>query len=108
MRSQVGIWALMLALASGQALAEDRGVCEPPAPHFFQRLRPVGGWHPDRGGLVHWWNRDCFPRCGGLDDYCRKPLPRMCWPPYPPYYISRPPEIHHSRSAGASDTKTMP
>ena len=61
--------------------------CDPPEDEFLRRLSPVGGWHPYGGGLLHWWPRDCFPRCGGPDDYCRKPLPRVCWPPYPPYYI---------------------
>ena len=66
----------------------DRGPGEPRQQHFLQRLHPVGGWNPYGGGLLHWWNPHCFPcQCGGPDDYCRKPLPRVCWPPYPPYYI---------------------
>jgi hypothetical protein len=32
------------------------------------------------------WVQDCFPRCGCPDDYCPRPLPRQCWPPYPCYY----------------------
>jgi hypothetical protein len=60
---------------------------------ILQRFHPVGGWHPDGGGLLHWWPRHCFPCCGGPDDYCRKPLPRVCWPPYPPYYTWGPPAV---------------
>jgi hypothetical protein len=54
------------------------------------RFRPAGGWSPDGAGLIHWWNPRCFPRCGGPDDYCRKPTPAVCWPPYPPYYVLAP------------------
>ncbi len=32
------------------------------------------------------WAFGCFPRCGCPDDYCPHPLPRQCWPPYPPFY----------------------
>jgi len=68
---------------------------EPGAPHAghaqpFRRFAPVGGWHPDDGGLLHWWNPHCFPRCGSPDDYCRKPPPRVCWPPYSPSYVYTP------------------
>jgi hypothetical protein len=88
--------ALALALGlivNGAAWAQggDRWCCAPAAPHFLQRLHPVGGWNPG-GGLLHWWNPHCFPRCGGPDDYCRKPPPRVCWPPYPPWYTGAPPE----------------
>ena len=57
------------------------------------RLRPVGGWHPDNGGLLHWWPHHCFLCAGAPDTYCRKPIPHVCWPPYPPYYIWAPPEV---------------
>ena len=50
-------------------------------------------WQPYDGGLLRWWNPCCFPRCGAPDDYCRKPLPNVCWPPYPPYYTAGPQEI---------------
>jgi hypothetical protein len=53
----------------------------------------VGGCDPYGGGLLHWWNPHCFPSGGAPDNYCRKPLPKVCWPPYPPYYIWGPPEI---------------
>jgi hypothetical protein len=65
---------------------EPRPACSP------WRIGPTGGWFPYGGGLLRWWPRDCFPRCGGPDDYCRKPLPHVCWPPYPPYYIWGPPQ----------------
>lgn len=55
------------------------------------RIGPAGGWCPYGGGLLRWWGPHCFPRCGAPDDYCRKPLPRTCWPPYPPYYFRGPP-----------------
>jgi hypothetical protein len=88
MRSQVRTWALVLTLiAGGQGLCAERECCEPPQQVFLQRLHPVGGWQPYGGGLLHWWDPDCFPRCGTPDDYCRKPLPRVCWPAYPPFYV---------------------
>ena len=81
-------WALVLALgASGRAIGGVPGCPDPHHAHPLQEFHPAGGWHPDRGGLLHWWNPHCFPRCGGPDDYCRKPPPRVCWPPYLPYYI---------------------
>jgi len=43
---------------------------------------PVGGWFRYGGGLLSWWPSCCFPSCGAPDDYCRKPLPNVCWPPY--------------------------
>jgi hypothetical protein len=60
---------------------------------FLRQLGPVGGWNPYGGGLLRWWPPHCFP-CGvAPDDYCRKALPPVCWPPYPPYYIWGPQEI---------------
>ena len=76
------IGALLLALAAGGAgRGGEPQRCEPPEEGFFQRLQPVGGWDPYGGGLLHWWPEHCFPCYGGADDYCRKPLPRVCWPP---------------------------
>ena len=80
--------ALLTLLAAGPAKSG-----EPTPEGFLQRLGPAGGWHPYGGGLLCWWPRGCFPRCGGPDDYCRKSLPSACWPPYPPYFIWGPPEI---------------
>lgn len=53
----------------------------------LKRFSPAGGWHPDCGGLLHWWRQDCFPRCGAPDAYCRKPMPCVCRPSYPPWYV---------------------
>lgn len=84
-------WSLGLVLvASCHAIGGEWGPPDPGRPHLLQRLAPAGGWHPDRGGLLHWWNPCCFPRCGGPDDYCRKPPPNVCWPPYPPFYVWTP------------------
>jgi hypothetical protein len=85
----IGVVVLML-IAEGRACAEPP-CCEQCAPSFLQRFAPAGGWWPC-GGLLHWWNPNCFPHCGGPNDYCRKKLPRLCWPPYPSYYIWGPPE----------------
>jgi hypothetical protein len=92
MRRHAWIGALVLALIGGRGLAGEHSCCEPPEDCFLKRVKPVGGWCP-YGGLLHWWNPHCFPCCGAPDDYCRKPLPCVCWPPYPPYYIWGPPEI---------------
>ena len=94
MKSRVRMWVLVVSLiACGQGLGQERVNCEPAQQGFLQRLHPVGGWHPYGGGLLHWWNPDCFPDCGAPDDYCRKPLPRACWPAYPSYFTWGPPEI---------------
>jgi hypothetical protein len=85
---QIPMWVIFVALIScrqglgGDGVARD----EQPRGHFWQRLHPEGGWNPYGGGVLHWWKRDCFPCYSAPDDYCRKPLPRVCWPQYPPYY----------------------
>ena len=80
--------ALALALgAGGRAIAGDPARPDPGHAPILHRIRPAGGWHPDGGGLLHWWDPHCFPRVCGPDDYGRKPPPCVCWPPYPPYYI---------------------
>jgi hypothetical protein len=91
--------ALLLVLgACGQAVGGEHGRPDPGRPpHVLRRLAPAGGWNPG-GGLLHWWNPHCFPRYGGPDDYCRKPPPKVCWPPYPPYYVWGPPEVGPSRA----------
>jgi hypothetical protein len=95
MRRQVGwLGTLIVALiAGGRGVCAEPAYCEPPQDCFLKRLAPVGGWCPYGGGLLHWWNPHCFPCGGAPDDYCPKPLPRVCWPPYPPYYIWGPSEV---------------
>jgi hypothetical protein len=101
------IWAMALVLGTGGlTIAGDRLESRPAPPPFFHRVQPGGGWFPDRGGLWHWWNPHCFPRCGGPDDYRRKPCPRVCWPPYPPFYISGAPETHYPARAVPRDRNT--
>jgi hypothetical protein len=78
---------LFTVLVCGPALAGERDACPPPQQGFLARTMPVGGWQPYGGGLWHWWPRHCFPRSCAPDDYCRKPLPAVCWPAYPPGYI---------------------
>jgi hypothetical protein len=98
MRSQSKLWPLAIALfMCGAARAGERACDDTP----LRRLHPVGGWHPYGGGLFHWWNRACFPGCGAPDDYCRKPLPKLCWPHYSPFYTWGPPEIGYPRSNGS-------
>ena len=94
--------ALVVLLAWGRGSGSEPQCCPPPQANFLERLHPVGGWHPDSGGLLHWWNPHCFPCCGGPDDYCRKPLPHVCWPHYPPYYIWGPPGVCSPPDCGRS------
>lgn len=56
-----------------------------------KRCAPAGGWSPYGGGLLKWLPCCCYPTCGGPDDYCRKPLPCLCWPAYPSYFKMGPP-----------------
>jgi len=96
------IWSgpiLIALLACSQGRAGEPA-CAFPADSFLQRLHAVGGWNPYGGGLLHWWDSCCFPRCGGPDDYCRKPLPPMCWPCYLSFYIWGPPEVCPPRCTG--------
>jgi hypothetical protein len=80
--------ALLVALVAGaRAAGGEYGCCPSCQPCTPNQFGPAGGWNPYGGGLLHWWPRHCFPCCGGPDDYCRKPLPRVCWPGYPPFYI---------------------
>ena len=90
-------------LCAGQVLGGEPWYCEPPQTGFLQRVHPVGGWDPYGGGLLHWWNPYCLPPCGGPDDYCRKKLPILCWPTYPPYYRWVPGEMPQSNCHGTCD-----
>jgi hypothetical protein len=101
MRYRLWIAACAVVLMGTWAAQAEHCDCPPPEDCFLKRLAPVGGWHPYGTGMLHWWPHHCFPCGGGPDDYCRKPLPRVCWPPYPPYYIiEAPPEICNPQSCG--------
>jgi hypothetical protein len=84
---------LAVLVSTGPSPGREPDCCDPPQGTFLKRLGPVGGWHPYGGGLFHWWDPHCFPKVGAPDDYCRKPLPRVCWPPYPPFFTWGPPEV---------------
>jgi hypothetical protein len=102
------VGALLIALAAVRpGPGGEPQDCEPQGP-FLRRIRPIGGWHPYGGGLLGWWDRKCFPRCGASDDYCRKPLPQVCWPPYPPYYTYGPPESCGPQGKGRGDCHQRP
>jgi len=105
MRSQAARWSLALTLTvCSPALGQEPGCWGQSQPHSLGGLSPAGGWHPYGGGLLHCWNPRCFPCQAAPDDYCRKPLPRVCWPPYPPYYVWGPPEIHYPHGPGPRDS----
>src|SRR5438132_1479594 len=92
------VWIGMVVgtlLAGGRGLRAEPTCCEPSQDCFLKRLGPVGGWHAYDSGLLTWWPRHCFPCCGATDDYCRKPLPSVCWPSYPSYYIWGTPETSY-------------
>jgi hypothetical protein len=96
--------ALVFSLITcGQGHGEERADRVPPPQSFLQRLNPAGGWNPYGGGLLHWWNLDCFPRSGTPDDYCRKPLPRVCWPANPSFSTGAPPAIADPQHNGPRD-----
>jgi hypothetical protein len=105
MRSQLRTSLIVLTLIlSGQALGGEGGSPEAPPQHFAYRLQPAGGWNPYGGGLFHWWNPHCFPCQAAPDDYCRKPLPRLCWPAYPRSYVWGPPEFVYPPGRGFEDS----
>jgi hypothetical protein len=97
MKREVQTGAVLLTLlAAGWAFGEEPTCAESHSAWSLGRVAPVGGWFPYGGGLLHWWPQNCFPCTGAPDDYCRKSLPRVCWPPYPPFYIWGPSEdCHH-------------
>ena len=90
-------------LVCGPVFGGDGETSQPVQTPLFQRLHPTGGWSPYGGGLFHWWPRHCFPTRCAPDDYCRKPLPEVCWPPYPGYYVYGPPEIVYPGGHGFPD-----
>jgi hypothetical protein len=90
MNDRIRAVAIVVSLVvTGQALAGDDGCCQTDRRHLLERFRPVGGWQPYGGGIFHWWTPHCFPRSHGPDDYCRKPIPNVCRPSYPPNYEDR-------------------
>ncbi len=91
---------LLTLLAAGPAPGGEPGGHEPAQAPWPERVHPAGGWHPYGGGLLHWWPEHCSPRCGAQDDYCRKPLPAVCLPAYPPFYVWGPPEVYCPRKNG--------
>ncbi|SIN74041.1 hypothetical protein SAMN05444166_0563 [Singulisphaera sp. GP187] len=78
--SKIGI-VLCVVLASPLAVAGGPG--PQTSPSALHRLGPAGGWNPDGRGLFHWWDAHCFSAPCTVDDYCRKPLPRLHCPPRP-------------------------
>jgi hypothetical protein len=88
----------------GQVIGGEGKTPEAPllqTPHPFH---PAGGWHPYGGGLFHWWDPRCFPCQAAADDYCRKPLPKLCWPSYPRYYTWGPPQVIYPGVDGFPDS----
>ena len=84
MKTAPALLAVVLAvMLCVDTRAGGDGDLEAHRPHFFGRLRPVGGCNPDGRGLFHWWNPHCFPQPCGPDDYCRKPMPNVCRPRAP-------------------------
>ncbi len=67
MRTQAGIGAVVIALMASAAARGEHGVCDAPGPHCLNKIRPAGGWNPG-GGLLHWWDPNCYPRWCGPDD----------------------------------------
>lgn len=89
MSTKVWIAGLFIALIAANWVSAQEPTCCERASAWLQRLRPAGGWCP-YGGPCRWWKPDCLPRCGAPDDYCRKTLPNLCLPAYPPWYIFGP------------------
>jgi len=89
---------VMLLITVAETMAGEPAPYAAHSEGFLQRVGPAGGWCPYGGGLLHWWKPYCFPHVGASDDYCRKSLPKVCWPTYPPFYTWGPPDIglpHH-------------
>ena len=104
MNRQVWIGLLLIALiAGGWAVGGEPQCCVQSRPDILQRWHPVGGWNRYGGGLLRWWNPDCFPCCGAPDDYGRKPLPRVCWPAYPSSYTWGPADVCCPQGNGRRD-----
>jgi hypothetical protein len=81
MKRHAWIGAILIGLIAGGWAWGGEPCCP------MQPLGPAGGWFPYGGGLLRWWDTHCFV-CGGTpDDYCRKPIPRLRCPAYPPCYL---------------------
>ena len=89
-----GVVGMLLLSASAAAwcVADESKHSAPECACGTDGCAPQGGLYPYGGGLLNWWPRCCFPCCGVPDDYCRKPLPCVCWPMYPSYYTFGPPD----------------
>jgi hypothetical protein len=73
--------------AAATGCAQQAAAADPGQPCLLDKQKQPAAWFPYGGGLLHWWDPHCFPRCAGPDDYCRKQLPNVCWPGYPPWYV---------------------
>lgn len=95
MRSNAIVWTFLAAsLLVQQTLGGEPCPATGRPEPLLQRLQPVGGWFPYGGGLLHWWPQHGFTDCGAPDDYCRKTLPRTCWPGWPCHVNARSVDVH--------------
>ncbi len=87
MRSYLWIATLgVILLGVGRGMSAEPQSLETAGGSLLHRIAPVGGCFPYGGGVLRWWNGQCFPCVGAPDDYCRKPLPSVSWPAYPCYF----------------------
>ncbi|HEV3078822.1 MAG TPA: hypothetical protein VGY66_03560 [Gemmataceae bacterium] len=99
---------LAILIAAGRGVGGEPRCSEPAQGCFLQPWRPAGGFSPYGGGLLHWWDPHCFPCWCAPDDYCRKPLPKVCWPDYPSFYIWGPPQTCCPQKNGPRDCNNVP
>jgi hypothetical protein len=95
MRTAIVVWILLLVCGLCAWSTAGEPQCCPAGCQCGgtpDGCNPRGGLFPYGGGLLTWWPHGCFPCCGAPDDYCRKPLPCVCWPPYADFYTLGPPE----------------
>lgn len=106
MRRLITALPIVLALVScGRVIGGEGKPPEPTVRGSAYHFQPAGGWHPYGGGLWHWWDPRCLPCQAAADDYCRKPLPKLCWPSYPPYYGWGPPQMGYPGYDGFRDSR---
>jgi hypothetical protein len=73
------LWFILVAVITcTQLLGSEQGYMQCGETPWIRRIAPVGGWHPDEGGLLRWWNPCCCSSQCYPDDYCRKSLPNVC------------------------------